>query len=173
MGSGLSGGTGVHVLLDDGEDRMGQRFCRCADDFGEVRHSGGRFDHDVHPHGLGEGDVLSEGAGGKGGIDLLEVEIADPVGVFGDQLDRIAAVVGDVAGVEAEVDELGIGGFEEALDVGLVADMAVGVGVELGVHAVFFEHASAEFVVAVDQSGPLLGGELARLLFVPREVVAP
>ena len=67
----------------------------------------------------------------------------------------------------------GIGGFEEALDVALVADMAVGVGVELGVNAVFFEHASAELVVAVDQSGPLLGGELARLLFIPREVVAP
>lgn len=66
-----------------------------------------------------------------------------------------------MSGVKAEVDELGIGALKEALDVALVADVTVGVGVELGVNAVFLKHAPTELVVAIDQSSPLFGGELA------------
>ena len=54
-----------------------------------------------------------------------------------------------MAGVQTQVDVGRVGGLEKSLDVGLVADVAVGVGVELGVDAVLLEHPFAEVVVAL------------------------
>ena len=44
-------------------------------------------------------DVLGERADGEVRIDLLEVEVANPLGVLRHQLDGVAAVVGNVASV--------------------------------------------------------------------------
>ena len=56
----------------------------------------------------GKDRSLSSTCGDDGRVDLLEVHVADPLRVLGDQLDAVAAVVGDVAGVEAEVHVLGV-----------------------------------------------------------------
>src|ERR1700761_8481255 len=68
-----------HVLLDDGErlrvDRRGR-----LDDGGEVGQAGRRLDHDL-AGGVGEGDVVLEHLEEQLGIDLLEVEVADPGGI--------------------------------------------------------------------------------------------
>ena len=79
-------------------------------------------------------------------VDLLQVQVADSVGILFDQFEAVTAVVGNVSGVEAEVDPLGIGGLQESFDVWLVADMAVGVGVELHVQAVLLKNPSPQFV---------------------------
>ena len=54
-----------------------------------------------------------------------------------------------MAGVQAQVDELGVGAVEEAVDVLLGVDVAVGVRMVLRTHAVLLEHRLAEFVHAL------------------------
>ena len=54
----------------------------------------------------------------------------DAVGIVADELEVVGAAVGDVPGVEAELHGLRVGAVEEALDLLLGADVAVGVGVE-------------------------------------------
>ena len=64
------------------------------------------------------------------GVDLLEVDVRDPLGEAPDESDVVPAAVRDVAGVEAEVDELGVRVGEEPLDPLLGVHVGVGVRVE-------------------------------------------
>ena len=69
-------------------------------------------------------------------------------GARSDDRDVVAAAVADVAGVQAQVDERAVGAVEEAVDVLLGVDMAVGVRVVLRTHTVLFVHRLAELVHA-------------------------
>ena len=119
------------------------------------------------------GQVLGLDLGAHLGVDLLEVQVADALGSALDDRDVVAAAVADVAGVQAQVDELAVGAVEEAVDVLLGVDVAVGVRMVLRTHAVLFEHRLAEFVHAVGLLLPLLGGESAVLEHGSRGGVAP
>ena len=131
MGSGLSGGQGYSSCSSMAKIEWGN-------DSAAALMTSARFGI---PEGgstmmsiltaLENGMSSARARAARAGSTCLRWEIAGPVGVLGDQLDRIPAVVRDGGLVEAEVHKLWIGGFEEALDVALVADMAVGVGVEL------------------------------------------
>ncbi len=67
-------------------------------------------------------------------------------GYFSNQLQAVAAVVGNVASVEAQVDPFRIGRFQESLDVWLVTDVAVGVRVELHMQPVLLKNPLAQLV---------------------------
>ena len=64
-----------------------------------------------------------------------------------------------MAGVQAELDGLGIGAVEEALDLLLGAHVAVGVGVEHEHGAVLVGDVPAELAHAGVEAGPLVVGE--------------
>ena len=57
------------------------------DDLGKVRHPAGGSTM-MPSEQPWRTNVLSEGTGSQGRVHLLEMEIADPIGVFGDQFDR-------------------------------------------------------------------------------------
>ena len=71
--------AGVHVLLDDGEHVDAE-----ALDGGQkrrhVRDSARRFGHRAQLDGLAERQVLGLDLGPHLGVDLLEVQVADPLG---------------------------------------------------------------------------------------------
>ena len=80
-----------------------------------------------------------------------------------DDLEVVAVAVGDVAGVQAQVDVLRVGVGQELLDPVLGVDVGVGVRVEHQLHAVLLEDDPAELVGAGDQVRPLLGIDVAGL----------
>ena len=67
----------------------------------------------------------------------------------------------------------GFGRLEEPLDLWLVADVAVGVGVELHVQAVLVEDPPAQLVGLVGQQLPLLVGQRRRLSTRPPVLWSP
>src|SRR5690606_32842915 len=164
--------AGVHVLLDDGEQVHAQ-LLRGHQDGLQLGHAAGRFAHDAALHGRPEGDLVLDDVGEDVRVDLLEVQVADAFAVGIDQLDAVAAAVGVVAGVEAEVDHVGVGGVEEALDVLLGVDVGVGVRVDHDVEAVGVADLAAQAFHAGAQVAPLLGGEFGCLQDLGGLVVAP
>src|SRR3954452_7144571 len=98
----------VEVLLDDARDvavEGGER----REELGHVGLAEGRLAHHAERDGLGERQLLAAHAFADLGIDLLEVHIRDAVGELPDDLDVVAVAVRDVPGVEAQVDERGVG----------------------------------------------------------------
>jgi hypothetical protein len=57
------------------------------------------------------------------------VHVGDPFGSLLDDLQVVTAAVGDVPGIQAQVDELRIGVLEELLDPVLGVDVCIGVRV--------------------------------------------
>ncbi len=108
-----------------------------------------RLGHRAQLDRLAERQVLGLDLGAHLRVDLLEMQVADAFGARSDDGDVVAAAVADVAGVQAQVDELAVGAVEEAVDVLLGVDMAVGVRVVLRTHAVLLEHR-----LAADRSCP-------------------
>ncbi len=76
------------------------------------------------------------------------MQVADPVRVVLDQVEAGGPAVFGVAGVQAEVEVLGVRGGEQGLDVLLRADMGVGVRVELLLQAEVLQQRLAQAVVA-------------------------
>ena len=89
-------------------------------------------------------------------VDELEVHVGDPLGRLLDDLQVVAVAVGDVAGVQAQVDELRVGVVQELQDPVLGVHVGVGVRVEDQLDAVLLVDHLAEFVGAGDQVRPLL-----------------
>ena len=118
--------------------------------------------HGAQAHGGGEAELLLADAGSDRAVDLLEVDVPDPVRVVRDQLEVVRAAVGDVAGVEAQLHRLRVRAVEEALDLRLGAHVAVGVGVEDEDGAVRFGDVPAELGHAGGEAGPLVVGERGR-----------
>ena len=96
-----------------------------------------------------------------------------PLAVGLDQLDAVAAAVGVVPGVQAEDDQVGVGGVEEAGDVLLAVDMGVGVRVDDDVAARSGPAPRGPAAPSGGQIAPLLGGERAVLQHLAGLVVAP
>ena len=86
----------------------------------------------------------SHDPGADRAVDLLEVDVLHAIRVVRDELEVVGAAVGDMARVQAELDGLGIGAVEEALDLLLRPDVAVRVGVEHEHGAVLVGHVLAE-----------------------------
>ena len=86
------------------------------------------------------GEVLALGLRHDRRVHLLDVHVADAVRVAADELDVVRPPVGEVAGVQAQVDVAGVGVVQEPLDLRLGLDVAVGVRVELQLHAVLLGH---------------------------------
>src|SRR3954451_745997 len=116
--------TGVEVLLDDREDVAVQRVDG-AQHLAQIGKAERRLDHHAESHRVGEREILGLYMGDHRRVDLLQVQVPDPLRVPGDQVDVVAAVVRHVAGVEAQVDVLGARRLEETLNVLLVSDVAV------------------------------------------------
>ena len=72
-------------------------------------------------------------------IHLFDVHVTDALAVPADQVEGVAAAVGDVAGVQAQVDVRGVGAVQEAFDLGLGLDVAVGVRVDDEPDVVLFQ----------------------------------
>ena len=89
------------------------------------------------------------------GIDLLEVDVGDPVGELADDVDVVSVAVGDVSGVQAQIHKLWVGVGQEALDPLLGVDMGVDMRVEGQLDTELIEHHPAELVGAGDQVLPL------------------
>ena len=77
-------------------------------------------------------------------------------GALLDDLQVVAAAVGDVPGVQAEVDELRVGVLQELLDPVLGVDVGVGVRMEHQLDAELLVEHPAQLVGARDQVRPLL-----------------
>lgn len=112
-------------------------------------------------------------AGEHGGVDLLEVEVADALAVRLDQLDAVAAAVRVVARVEAEGDEVLVRGVEEAGHVLLGVDVRVGVRVDDGPQAVPLADLVGEPLGLGGQVAPLRRRERGVLDDLARLVVPP
>jgi hypothetical protein len=94
-----------------------------------------------------------------GRIDLLQVDVVDPLGEALDDLDVVAVGVGDVPGVQAQVHEPRIGVGQEPLDLVLGLDVGVHVRVEDQFDAELLVDHPAEFVGSGDEVAPVLGAE--------------
>src|SRR6476619_4533471 len=91
----------------------------------EEFHGGNTARAEIPAGALGDRQVLGAPLRLHLGIDLLEVQIADPLRGTLDDRDVVAAAVADVAGVQAEIHELAVGAVEKAVDVLLGVDVAV------------------------------------------------
>ena len=100
-------------MLDDRRERDAERV-QVGEQRRHRRLAAVGFDHGAVLHGLGERHALGADLGQDDGVDRLEVDVADAVGVLGDDGPVVAAGVGDVPGVEAQRDGGGVGEFEEA-----------------------------------------------------------
>ena len=167
-----NGRAGVHVLLHDGEQVHVQVLGR-GQDGAQLRNAVRRFAHHTALDGGAERHPVLDHIGEDLRVDLLEVEIADALAVGLDQLDAVAAAVGVVAGVQAEVDQLGVGGVEEPLDMVLGVDVRVGVRMYDEFEAVGLLDLVAEPFHALGQVRPLLGRQLLRLEDLRGLVVPP
>ena len=89
-------------------------------------------------------------------VDLLEVHVADPLRVVLDELEVVAVAVGDVPGVQAQGDQVGVGLGQEALDPLVGVHVAVGVRVELDLQPVLVPDRLGQPVDLAGVGGPLL-----------------
>ncbi len=90
----------------------------------------GGLDHGAPLNGLVETDALVAGLRGDPWIHLLEMDIADPIGVPADDVAVVTGAVLDVTCIEAQRDELRIGVIEELVDEPLGVDVGVDVRME-------------------------------------------
>jgi hypothetical protein len=81
-------------------------------------------------HGVRERQPLGLNLREHAGIDGLEVDVPDPVGVLADEPRRVPAGIGDMAGIEAETHSFGICIGEEPADLLVGLDVALRVRVE-------------------------------------------
>ena len=152
----------VQVLLDDGEHVPVQGGQRVQ----QRRHVGlavRRLDHDAQRHGLGQRQPFGLHPLADLRVDQLDVQVGDPLREVLDDLQVVAAAVGDVPGVQAEVHVLRVGFDQELLDPVLDVEVGVGVRVRHQVDAVLLEDDLAQFVGSGDQVLPLLGVDVAGL----------
>ena len=98
--------------------------------------------------GFGQRQLLGEHSVAHGRVDLLEVDVGDPIREPFDDLHVVAVAVGDVAGVEAEVHVLRVGVGQEALDPLLGVDVRVDVRVEHQLDAELLEQVAGQLVGA-------------------------
>src|SRR6478609_10281917 len=146
-------GHRVHVLLHDAEDRPVQGLDG-FDDRAQVRQAVRWFRHDAGQVGSRPGHVFLVDLLEDVRVDLLQVQVADPVRVVLDELQAGCAAVFRVAGVQAQVEVLRVGGAQQCFDVLLGSDVRVGVGVELLLEAEVLEQRLAKPVVAGEQVTP-------------------
>src|SRR5882757_1322809 len=118
----LIGITRIHVLLDDRE-HVDAELLDSGQKGWHFRDAPRRLRHCAEPDRLAEWQVLGLDLGAYLGIDLLEMQVADAVGRAVDDREVVAAAIADVAGVEAQVHELGVRAVEEAVDVLLGVDV--------------------------------------------------
>jgi len=119
--------------------------------------------HHVPPDGVGEGQPLGLDLGEHAGVDGLEVDVPDAVGVLADEPRRVPVGVGDVPGVEAETHPFGIGVGQEPADLLIGLDVALGMRVEHEPDAGLVAQDAGEVVGAVGERAPLAGVEVGRL----------
>jgi len=91
------------------------------------------------------------------------MHVGDPLGEAVDDLEVVAAAVGDVPGVQAQVHELRVRVLEEFLDSVLGVDVGVRVRVEHQLDAEFLEDHPTQLVGPGDQVRPLLRIHIGRL----------
>ena len=97
----------------------------------EVEDAGAELGEDPLPDRVAEaGDPARAEAVEHDRIDVLEVDVGDPLAVRPERLDRVAAADEVVADVEAEPDQARIGQGGQALDLGGRLDERPGVRVE-------------------------------------------
>lgn len=129
--------------------------------------------YDALGHGRGERLVVLEHVEEQRRVDLLQMQVPDPVRTLLDEPQVVAAVVREVTGIEAQVRVAGIGLIEEPIDLACGADMAVGMRVELLLHSELFEQRLAETIVTGAEFRPLLISQRAGLQHFARGVAAP
>src|SRR3954462_12757901 len=162
----------VHVLLDDGE-QLHAELLRGHQDRLQLGYTGRRFAHHSALDGRAERHLVLDDVREDLRVDLLEVEVADPLAVRLDELDAVAAAVGVVPGVQTEVDEFGVRRVQEVLDVVLGVEGGVGVRGDDEFESVRLLDLVAEPFHALGQVRPLLVGQLRRLEDLGGLVVAP
>ena len=108
----------------------------------------GRLDHRAQLDRFGQRQLLGEHAVAHRRVDLLEVDVGDPIREPFDDLHVVAVAVGDVAGVEAEVHVLRVGVGQEPLDPLLGVDVRVDVRVEHQLDAELLEQVAGQLVGA-------------------------
>src|SRR4051794_7299886 len=149
------GFDGVEVLLDHREHVA----VEVAERGQQWRHVGlavRRLAHDAELDRLCERDVLGEDAGTDHRVDRLEVDVGDALGELLDDLEVVAAAVGDVSRVQAQVHQLRVGVAQESLDPVLGVDVSVRVRVEDQLDAVLLEEEPRQLGGAGDEVLPLL-----------------
>ena len=120
--------------------------------------------HGAALHRLVEADAVGARRGRHGGVDLLEVDVADPVGMALHDLAVVARGVLDVTGVQAQCHRVGVGVLQERVDELLGFDVRVDVRVEAELDVELLLDHSAELVLSVDQVAPLFGGQVGGLV---------
>src|SRR4051794_18403885 len=161
---------GVEVLLDHRKD-LAVQLAERVEERGHVRLAVGRLAHDAQLDRLGERHPLRERSSADGRVHRLEVHVGDPLGEPLDDLNVVAAAVGDVPGVQAEVDKLRFGVAEELLDPILGVDVGVRMRVEDELDAVLLVDDPGQLVRAGDQVLPLLEVEVSGVRRLARVLV--
>src|SRR5215213_8613008 len=141
----------VEVLLDHAVDLTLESRERGE----QRRHVGlpvGRLAHNAELDRLGERHLLCQRAGPDVGVHRLQVHVGDPLTEALDDLEVVALAVGDVAGVQAQVDVRRIGVDER---------------VEHVLHAVLVVEVASQLVGAGHQVLPLLGVDVDALGGLP------
>src|SRR5699024_11078180 len=116
----------VLVLLHDGENirvDLGDGLNDRCQDWNTVWW----FHHDALSHCVCEGHVIFEDIKEQAGVYLLKVQVANALWMVFDELDVVTAIVGKVAGIQAQVGVAWVGFFQEAQDFAGGTDVAVSV----------------------------------------------
>ena len=159
----------VEVLLDNGKQvdvQPAQFFqhrlqSRCA-----IR----RLGHRAPAHCLSKTQLLIADLTHNIRVDLLEVDVTDPLRKLSDDRDVVATAIGNMARVEAELYIRGIGVLKEPHDPVLRVDMTVGMWMKYEVDPVLLIDDLRELGHSRGQVAPLLGRQVDRLRHISVEV---
>ena len=141
------------------------------DELVHLGQAGGRADRGALGDGLAEGPVLLVGLAGDVLVEGLDVDVGDALGILPTQLDRVAAAVDDVPGVQTQVDVGRVGGVEDAGDLLGGLDVGVAVGVEDHLEAVLVQEHLPQGVGVLDVELPGVVGQDAVVGPLPGLVV--
>jgi hypothetical protein len=119
--------------------------------------------HHIASHGVGERQPFGLDLREHAWIDGLEVEVPDAPGVLADEPRRVSPGAGDVPGVEAETHPFGISVGQEASDLLVGLDVALGVGMEHQAHPGLLAQDAGEMAGPFGQRAPLVRVEFGRL----------